>query len=44
KDLVVKLSARYIQLYEMITGLAFQFPEKNMPAFERIKRNVAGWF
>ncbi len=44
KDLVVKLSARYIQLYETITGLAFQFPESNTPAFERIRRNVAGCF
>ena len=44
KELVMTLSARYIQLYEMITGLAFQFPEKNVPVFERIRRNVAGCF
>lgn len=41
-DLIVKLSSRYIQLYEMITGHVFHFPDTSMPVLERIKRNIAG--
>ncbi|PIZ95334.1 MAG: phosphoribosylaminoimidazolesuccinocarboxamide synthase [Candidatus Magasanikbacteria bacterium CG_4_10_14_0_2_um_filter_37_12] len=38
EELIVELSARYIKLYEMITGLKFEFPaEKNIS--ERINRN-----
>ncbi len=39
KELVVELSRRYIQLYEMITGEKFQFPsEENIN--ERIEKNL----
>lgn len=43
EDLIVKLSSRYIQLYEMITGKTFSFMEQPGPVAERIKRNVAGY-
>jgi phosphoribosylaminoimidazole-succinocarboxamide synthase len=39
EELVVELSKRYIQLYEMITGEEFQFPEGSIK--ERIKNNLA---
>ncbi len=42
KDLVVALAARYIQLYEMITGQAFQFPKPGSP-LARIKKNMEEW-
>ncbi len=37
-ELVIELSKRYIQLYEMITGEEFQFPEGNIE--ERIKNSL----
>lgn len=43
EDLIVTLASRYIQLYEMITGNKFQFPDKLITAEERIKRNIAGY-
>lgn len=39
-DLVVELSSRYIQLYEMITGLEFQ-PAALEDPIERLKRNLS---
>ncbi len=41
-DLVVELSRRYIQLYEMITGEVFQFPDSDQPIEARIQTNLAG--
>jgi len=38
-ELVIELSKRYIQLYEMITGEEFVFPKGNIE--ERIKNNLA---
>lgn len=43
EDLIVTLSSRYIQLYEMITGKKFYFPEKLVSAEERIMRNIAAY-
>ncbi len=43
EELIVTLSSRYIQLYEMITGNKFGFPEKLMSINERIKKNIAGY-
>src|SRR5262249_2051147 len=43
EELIVTLSERYIQLYEMITNKTFHFPHSNENILERIKRNVAGW-
>lgn len=40
EELVVELSRRYIQLYEMITGKQFQFPSITEPIDQRIIRNV----
>jgi phosphoribosylaminoimidazole-succinocarboxamide synthase len=42
-ELIVTLSSRYIQLYEMITGTKFNFPNQLIPVNERIKRNVMGY-
>ncbi len=42
-ELRVELSRRYILLYEMITGKAFQFPEAGRPVQERIQNNLAGY-
>ena len=36
EELVIELSRRYIQLYEMITGKTFSFPDKRKPVNERI--------
>jgi phosphoribosylaminoimidazole-succinocarboxamide synthase len=41
-ELIVTLSSRYIQLYEMITGQTFSFAS-TQDIEQRIKRNVAGW-
>ena len=40
-DLVVELSARYIHLFEIITGENFTFPEADLPISDRIARNLA---
>lgn len=42
-ELIVTLASRYIQLYEMITGLKFSYTQSNLPIEERIMRHVAGW-
>lgn len=42
-ELIVTLSSRYIQLYEMITGKTFTFAQHPGPINKRIMRNVAGW-
>ncbi|MBI2427091.1 MAG: phosphoribosylaminoimidazolesuccinocarboxamide synthase [Candidatus Kerfeldbacteria bacterium] len=38
-ELAIELSRRYIQLYEMITGKTFEFPNDE-PANERLTRNM----
>jgi phosphoribosylaminoimidazole-succinocarboxamide synthase len=38
EELVIELSARYIQLYETITGEKFKFPEGDIK--ERLKKNL----
>ncbi len=43
EELIVTLSSRYIQLYEMITGEEFRFEENPGPASQRILRNVQDW-
>jgi len=43
QELVEALSARYIQLYEMITGNAFSFMQQPGPIDKRILHNVAGY-
>lgn len=40
EDLICELSARYIRLYEMITGFEFQYSECSMPATDRIYKNL----
>lgn len=40
EELIVKLSSRYIQLYESIVGEAFPFPQDAMPVVERIRKNM----
>eukprot|EP01126_Amoeba_proteus_P025303 TRINITY_DN2527_c0_g1_i1.p2 TRINITY_DN2527_c0_g1~~TRINITY_DN2527_c0_g1_i1.p2 ORF type:complete len:124 (-),score=28.41 TRINITY_DN2527_c0_g1_i1:122-493(-) len=40
QDLVITLSNRYIQLYELITGSQFWFPECKENIHERIERNL----
>ena len=39
-DLVVELSSRYMQLYEMITGETFPIVDLETPALERIAKNL----
>lgn len=43
QELVEALAARYIQLYEMITGKQFAFMPQPGPIEKRILRNVAGY-
>jgi len=43
ENLIVTLSSRYIQLYEMITGTSFHFPQQKMAVSDRIMRNMAGY-
>jgi phosphoribosylaminoimidazole-succinocarboxamide synthase len=41
RELIAELSARYIQLYEMITSKEFEFTEYDESAEQRIKRNIS---
>ena len=41
EELVVELSRRFIQLYEMITGETFQFPDIAEPILDRINKSLA---
>ncbi|MFQ6615289.1 MAG: phosphoribosylaminoimidazolesuccinocarboxamide synthase [Fidelibacterota bacterium] len=43
EDLVIELSRRYIQLYEMITGRPFSFPDRGFPITERIEKNLSSY-
>lgn len=40
EELVIELSRRYIQLYEMITGKTFEFPNENLPIAQRLENNL----
>jgi phosphoribosylaminoimidazole-succinocarboxamide synthase len=39
-DLIVELASRYLQLYEMITGETFTMGDLEVPATERILKNI----
>lgn len=39
-ELIVTLSSRYIQLYELIVGESFPFPINQLPILERMKKNI----
>jgi phosphoribosylaminoimidazole-succinocarboxamide synthase len=39
-ELIVELSYRYIQLFEMITGQKFEFPDVKLSVEDRIKNNL----
>ncbi len=41
EELVIELSKRYIQLYEMITGKTFSFPDHKIPINNRIQQNLS---
>lgn len=43
RELIITLASRYIQLYEMITGKSFEFPETAIPPQERIEKNIQKW-
>ncbi|MFA5995771.1 MAG: phosphoribosylaminoimidazolesuccinocarboxamide synthase [Patescibacteria group bacterium] len=43
-ELVTELSARYIQLYEAITGKDFMYPDINQAINERIEQNLKNYF
>jgi phosphoribosylaminoimidazole-succinocarboxamide synthase len=40
KELIVELSARYIHLYETITGENFEFPDTNQSIQDRLNNNL----
>ena len=40
EELVVELSARYIHLYETITGENFKFPDTNQSIQDRLMKNL----
>ncbi|MCB1124345.1 MAG: phosphoribosylaminoimidazolesuccinocarboxamide synthase [Verrucomicrobiae bacterium] len=42
-DLIVELTSRYIQLFEMITGETFPMDDLETPASERIAKNLAAY-
>jgi phosphoribosylaminoimidazole-succinocarboxamide synthase len=43
EELIITLSSRYIQLFEMITGTPFHFIEEHGTPNARILRNIAGY-
>lgn len=43
EDLVIELSRRYIQLYEMITGEKFNFPDANDPIEKRLEQALLAY-
>ncbi len=43
-EIVLEAAARYVEVYETITGEAFLLPESGEPVLERIRRNLAGFF
>ena len=44
KELVVELSARYIHLFETITGTKFVFPDETPSIKDRLKNNLKNYF
>lgn len=43
EDMIVTLAARYVQLFEKITGQRFNFAEQAGPVAARIERNISQW-
>lgn len=43
QELIVELAGRYLQLYEKITGQAFNFIDHEEPVEQRIMRNIANY-
>jgi phosphoribosylaminoimidazole-succinocarboxamide synthase len=41
-EVLVAFAARYIQLYETVTGQPFTAPDRAQPILERIRSNLAG--
>ena len=41
KELVIELSARYIELFETITGESFSFPDSSQNIHERLAKNLS---
>lgn len=41
EELVITLSSRYIQLYEIITGKPFSFPSAQKETLQRLKDNLS---
>ena len=41
KELVIELSARYIELYETITGESFSFPDSSQNIHDRLAKNLS---
>jgi phosphoribosylaminoimidazole-succinocarboxamide synthase len=40
QELVIELAARYIHLFETITGQTFQFPDASISIMDRIKNSL----
>lgn len=43
EELVIELSKRYIQLFEMITGVPFSFPDQRFPITQRIQKYITDY-
>lgn len=43
QELILTLASRYIQLYEMITGQSFVYPQTTDSVEKRILKNIAGY-
>jgi len=41
EDTLMEFSARYIELYETVTGRAFEKPAADMPVIDRVRQNLA---
>jgi phosphoribosylaminoimidazole-succinocarboxamide synthase len=44
RDVLVEFSGKYINLFETVTGKAFELPELGVSPKERIKKNLAKYF
>lgn len=43
-EMILETSAVYVRAFEAITGQSFDFPERDEPVLERIRRNLAPYF
>ena len=44
RDIVAEAARLYVEVFETVTGRAFEYPDPATPILARIRANLAGYF